>query len=141
MKFTSYFVERVTAKRPSISKLWCRRAIISPIQRLTQPDGRIRHWIFIPEAKKYLRVVTLSDGETVHNAFFDRNFKEGKIHYDTEADSLYIELSPKNSIESEEVAPGVVLDFDAKNHVVGIDIEHASTFIDTKNLVPEVRVN
>lgn len=44
----------------------------------TQPDGRIRHWVFISELDKYLRVVTLEDGETVHNAFPDRNFKELK---------------------------------------------------------------
>ena len=43
-----------------------------------QDDGRIRYWIYIGEYKKYLRVVFLEDGETIHNAFFDRNFKEGK---------------------------------------------------------------
>nr|WP_319420540.1 hypothetical protein [Pleurocapsa sp. FMAR1] len=40
-----------------------------------QTDGRIRHWIYIAELSKYLRVVTLEDGETIHNAFLDRNFK------------------------------------------------------------------
>jgi hypothetical protein len=39
-----------------------------------QRDGRIRHWIYIPEEQHYLRVVLLADGETVHNAFFDRRF-------------------------------------------------------------------
>jgi uncharacterized protein YuzE len=53
----------------------------------------------------------------------------------------YIQLSLNTNIESEEVAPGVVLDFDAKNHVVGIDIEHASSFIDTKNLRAEVQLS
>ena len=43
-----------------------------------RPDGRIRHWIFIAELGRYLRVVTLEDGETVHNAFPDRDFKEVK---------------------------------------------------------------
>jgi hypothetical protein len=43
-----------------------------------QDDGRIRYWIYIEEYKKYLRVVFLEDGETIHNAFFDRNFKAGK---------------------------------------------------------------
>ena len=46
------------------------------VHREVQPDGRIRHWLFIPELGKYLRVVTLEDGETVHNAFPDRDFKE-----------------------------------------------------------------
>lgn len=41
-----------------------------------QSDGRIRKWAMIPEVGKYLRVVLLDDGETVHNAFFDRSFKE-----------------------------------------------------------------
>jgi len=42
----------------------------------TQSDGRIRKWAKIPEVDKYLRVILLEDGETVHNAFFDRSFKE-----------------------------------------------------------------
>jgi len=49
--------------------------LLDPVYSEIQPDGRIRHWIFIPELGKYLRVVTLDDGETVHNAFPDRNFK------------------------------------------------------------------
>lgn len=40
-----------------------------------QDNGRIRHWVFIAEENKYLRVVTEPDGETVHNAFFDRRFR------------------------------------------------------------------
>ena len=41
-----------------------------------QADGRIKKWKNIEEAGKYLRVILLEDGETVHNAFFDRNYKE-----------------------------------------------------------------
>jgi hypothetical protein len=41
-----------------------------------QADGRIRHWARIAEEGKVLRVILLEDGETVHNAFFDRSFKE-----------------------------------------------------------------
>ena len=41
-----------------------------------QENGRVRYWIFIEELGKYLRVVTLEDGETVHNAFPDRGFQE-----------------------------------------------------------------
>jgi hypothetical protein len=49
----------------------------APIREETQPDGRIRRWAQIHEADgRYLRVVLLADGETVHNAFFDRRFKE-----------------------------------------------------------------
>ena len=48
-----------------------------PYQFLTevQANGRIRHWAFISEVDKYLRVVTEPDGQTVHNAFFDRRFE------------------------------------------------------------------
>ena len=41
-----------------------------------QSDGRIRKWAKISEVGKYLRVILLEDGETVHNAFFDRSYKE-----------------------------------------------------------------
>jgi hypothetical protein len=43
-----------------------------------QSDGRIRKWAWIPEAGKFLRVILLEDGKTVHNAFFDRSYKEKK---------------------------------------------------------------
>lgn len=50
--------------------------IQNPIREEIQGDGRIRRWGRILEAGgRYLRVVLLDDGETVHNAFFDRNFK------------------------------------------------------------------
>jgi len=66
----------VLPRRPYIQREWCERAIRAPTRKETQPDGRIRQWIYIPELEKYLRVVTLEDGETIHNAFPDRNFKE-----------------------------------------------------------------
>ncbi|HZH38669.1 MAG TPA: hypothetical protein VEX17_01255 [Bacillales bacterium] len=75
MKTTRYFEEEVLAKRPYIQRDWCEIALNNPIRREIQPDNRIRHWAFIQELGKYLRVVTLEDGETVHNAFPDRNFK------------------------------------------------------------------
>ena len=49
-----------------------------------------------------------------------------KLHYYKETDSLYIDLSEKKSVDSREITPGVVLDFDSKGHLVGIDIDHAS---------------
>ncbi len=49
----------------------------NPLTTEVQSDGRIKKWKYIDEAEKYLRVILLEDGETVHNAFFDRNFKEG----------------------------------------------------------------
>jgi uncharacterized protein YuzE len=48
-----------------------------------------------------------------------------KIKYYEDTDSLYIDLSEKASVESIEVAPGIVLDFDENNSIVGIDIDNA----------------
>lgn len=76
MKTTRYFREQVLRKRPYIQLGWCEKILALPIARLVQPDGRIRFWGLVPElGNRALRVVTLSDGETVHNAFPDRDFK------------------------------------------------------------------
>ena len=53
-----------------------------------------------------------------------------KLHYYRETDSLYIDLAERPSAESRQVAPGVVLDFDANGVLVGIDIDHASQKLD-----------
>jgi uncharacterized protein YuzE len=53
-----------------------------------------------------------------------------KLHYYRETDSLYIDLVDRPSAESRNVAPGVVLDFDANGVLVGIDIDHASQKLD-----------
>lgn len=52
-----------------------------------------------------------------------------KIKYYKETDSLYIDLSEKNSKESLEVAPGIVIDLDENNTIVGIDIDKASRIL------------
>ena len=75
LKTTDYFRNDVLLKRPYIRLEWCEWAIQNPVRREIQDDGRIRHWLFVPELDKYLRVVTLEDGITVHNAFPDRRFK------------------------------------------------------------------
>ncbi len=51
-------------------------AIDKPLKTQIQSDGRIRKWVKIESENKILRVILLKDGNTVHNAFFDRNFKE-----------------------------------------------------------------
>ena len=56
------------------------------------------------------------------------------FQYYPDTDMLYIKLAPGVSTESEEVAPGIVLDFDERNQVIGIEIEDASTFIDLSRL-------
>ena len=75
MKTTMYFEEQVLRKRSYIKRTWIKKALKKPIRKEVQTDGRIRYWIYISELKKYLRVVTLKDEKTVHNAFPDRNFK------------------------------------------------------------------
>ena len=57
-----------------------------------------------------------------------------KINYYKDPDSLYIDLSERTSVDSWEVAPGVVLDFDTEGHVVGIDIDHASKILELSKL-------
>ncbi len=55
---------------------WIEQAINNPIRQVVQADGRIRRWAAIKQMHgMYLRVILLPDGETVHNAFFDRSFK------------------------------------------------------------------
>lgn len=76
MKTTRYFEEQVLRKRPYLRRSWCREALENPLRREVEPTERVRHWIFVEEEDRYLRVITLADGETVHNAFFDRRFKE-----------------------------------------------------------------
>jgi len=73
---TRYFEEQVLRKRPYLRREWCELALRQPARIEVQPDGRVRYWVHIPELKRYLRVVTLADRMTIHNAFFDRNFTE-----------------------------------------------------------------
>ena len=74
MKTTRYYEENVLRRRPYLRCEWYERALRDPRRREVQPNGRVRYWIFLEEMRKYLRVVTLADGETVHSAFPDRRF-------------------------------------------------------------------
>jgi len=76
LKTTRYFEEQVLRKRTYLRRAWCELALRQPVRTAAQPDGRMRYWVLIPELGKYLRVVTLADGQTVHHAFVDRGFKE-----------------------------------------------------------------
>jgi uncharacterized protein YuzE len=51
------------------------------------------------------------------------------MHYYRETDSLYIDLAERPSVDSREVAEGVVLDFDEQGNLVGIDIDRASKVV------------
>ena len=75
-KTTAYFeATRSRPDRAGIKMEWIERTIESPDHEVIQADGRIRKWARINEAgDRYLRVILLDDGETIHNAFFDRGF-------------------------------------------------------------------
>lgn len=57
-----------------------------------------------------------------------------KLNYYPDTDSLYIDLSSKSSVDSQEVSPGVVLDYDVEGNIAGIDIDNASKILDLKEL-------
>jgi len=74
--FTWYFTNDVLLKRPYLQPEWCIRVIENPLRSEKQPNGRVRFWGAIHELDgRILRVITLSDRHTIHNAFFDRGFK------------------------------------------------------------------
>ena len=77
MKFTHYFhAMRLRPDRAMIRPEWIQRVVEHPVKEAIQRDGRIRRWAPIQEMNgRYLRVILLPDGETVHNAFFDRSFE------------------------------------------------------------------
>ena len=75
---THWYFEEVTPKKhPDVVQYreWVFRAIEDPIHTERQDDGKVRYYILVPEARRYMRVITLADGQTVFNAFFDRDFQ------------------------------------------------------------------
>ena len=75
-KFTPYFENEVLRKRPYLTREMCIRVIESPIRSEAQEQDRYRFWARVGElGGRYLRVVTLADKVTIHNAFLDRRFK------------------------------------------------------------------
>jgi len=74
--YTKYFEEQVLKKRPYLKKEWCVEVVENPIKSEPQEHNRYRFWGRIPELdNRILRVVTLDDKVTIHNAFLDRRFK------------------------------------------------------------------
>lgn len=78
MKCTPYFLHtRNRPDRANIQLAWIRRVVENAEHEEIQSDGRIRRWAKIEESdNRHLRVILLADGKTVHNAFFDRSFRE-----------------------------------------------------------------
>lgn len=74
--YTDYFEKEVMRKRPYLKKEWCIRVIENPLKSELQEQNRFRFWGAIDELdSRVLRVVTLEDKKTIHNAFPDRGFK------------------------------------------------------------------
>jgi hypothetical protein len=80
LKMTDYFKNKVLIKRPFLKIEWIEYVLKNPVRKeIQEAENRIRFWAYIEEIEKYLRVVTLEDGLTVHNAFPDRDFRKGEI--------------------------------------------------------------
>jgi hypothetical protein len=74
-RFTQYFENEVLRKRPYLKKEWCIQVIENAVVSAPQEQRRYRFWAPVPELDgRYLRVVTLEDKVTIHNAFPDRRF-------------------------------------------------------------------
>ena len=58
-----------------------------------------------------------------------------KLNYYKDTDSLYIDLSSKTSVETQEVTEGLMIDYDADGNIVGIDIDNASKKVDMRKIV------
>lgn len=121
----------------NISLTWVHQAIESPSQKhADQIDPELTHTLhpITENGNRVLRVVY--DGRTkpwkIVTVYFDRTLEREtmKVHFDEKADALYLRLDNSKVVESEEVRPGIVLDFNEKNEVVGIEI------LKVKNRVP-----
>lgn len=74
--FTRYFENEVLRKRPYLKKEWCIRVLNNPEKVEPQDGNRYRFYAKIEELDgRYLRVITLDDKKTIHNAFPDRGFR------------------------------------------------------------------
>jgi hypothetical protein len=75
--FTTYFETKVLDKRPYLARAMCIRVVRDPVRVELQSDAqRVRFWAGVPELNgRVLRVVTLADRTTIHNAFPDRRFR------------------------------------------------------------------
>jgi hypothetical protein len=74
--YTDYFEMQVLRKRPYLRKEWCQAVLQNPLRSAQQDNNRHSFWGQVPELKgRYLRVVTLEDKVTIHNAYPDRGFR------------------------------------------------------------------
>ena len=75
-QFTAYFANDVLPRRPYLTREMCIRVVQNPVRSEPQEHNRFRFWAAVPElGGRFLRVVTLDDRLTIHNAFPDRRFR------------------------------------------------------------------
>ena len=72
---TRYFAFDILARRDYLDPIEIQRIVRRPERRQVQANGRIRLWGYTASLGGYLRVVLLSDGQTVHNAFYDEDYR------------------------------------------------------------------
>ena len=78
MKTTNYFNEFASQKHSEVRREWIERVLANPVKYEMQTNNRVSYWGKIEEAEgRFLRVITLDDGETVHNAFLTVTFING----------------------------------------------------------------
>ena len=114
-RFTEYFEKKVLAKRPYLTKELYIRVVEAPIRFERQEANRRQGH----HPQRVLRQAV----------------QAMKVNYFPDTDSLYIDLSERPSVESREISEGVVLDYVASGHLVGIDIDNASTKVDLHRFV------
>jgi uncharacterized protein YuzE len=57
-----------------------------------------------------------------------------KVHFDEQSDAVYFRLDDSRIVESEEVKPGIILDYNEKNDIVGFEILHVASRVPAANL-------
>jgi len=75
MKFTMHFMNDVLPKRPYLDEELIEDILSNPIRKEIQDDNKIKLWGYSSRHTRFVRIILLEDGETIHTAFFDRNFK------------------------------------------------------------------
>ena len=76
MKYSNHFLKDVRHKRPYLNDEIIENILQNPLKIEIQDNGWTKIWGFSNNHDKFIRIVMLEDGITIHTAFFDRNFKK-----------------------------------------------------------------
>lgn len=146
MKLTPHCQDRLQNERPYIQLSWIEQVLADPIRREVQANGRIRFWGLVPhpdsDSRRFLRVVTLSDGDTGAYRFQRQPVprEDGmKLYYYPDTDSAYIRFSSQPGVETRAVADGLNVDLGPDGELVGIEMEHAAKHLDKASIAASQR--